>query len=510
MFETHYISEPDLIFGHKGEDKDPRIGLDRFGPFFYSDEQGPLENIRVGIIGTRTNIEETRKIIELIGRAYESPTANRWLYPGFPGMNKKTSFNCAVVISENWNRFLSEDNELDKIEKIINANERIAYASNLYYQKVKEIRQSDDFPDVIICTLPQIIEEYCGISEKTRGAKSAKPTKLERKYIELKKQHQTFLTDWGFEISDKEKISEKSFDLRNSLKGKIMEFDIPIQILRESTYKEILTNKEPEKTKQDVSSFCWNFSTALYYKAKGKPWRLAKLNPDTCYVGISFFKYKLQGQDDAQISMAQVFTHTGGGLVLRGSEVEIDERTKLPYLKKNEAKKLLTDALARYKSQTLKTPSRVVIHKSSLFSEGERDGFNEVIYELGNVAKDFVTIRHNDIKINFLRLGNYPVLRGTLIELGRKSFLLYTSGYSPRIRTYAGHKIPNPLHITHIGDSPRIQVAKEILDLTKLNWNTTAFSTFKPITLSFAGEVGKILSELPPERKIQHHYRFFM
>ncbi|MCH7561426.1 MAG: hypothetical protein IIC67_08715, partial [Thaumarchaeota archaeon] len=85
-----------------------------------------------------------------------------------------------------------------------------------------------------------------------------------------------------------------------------------------------------------------------------------------------------------------------------------------------------------------------------------------------------------------------------------------SSGYSPRIRSYAGHRIPNPLRITHIGDSQNEEVAKEILGLTKLNWNTTAFSTAVPITIKFAEGVGRILSELAEDKALQDHYRFFM
>ena len=62
----------------------------------------------------------------------------------------------------------------------------------------------------------------------------------------------------------------------------------------------------------------------------------------------------------------------------------------------------------------------------------------------------------------------------------------------------------------HIGDSQNDHIARELLGLTKLNWNTTAFSTARPITLTFAEEVGKILSELPEDEVIQSHYRFFM
>ena len=43
---------------------------------------------------------------------------------------------------------------------------------------------------------------------------------------------------------------------------------------------------------QDKATTAWNFHTALYYKAGGVPWRLARQSArlTTCYVGVSFFK----------------------------------------------------------------------------------------------------------------------------------------------------------------------------------------------------------------------------
>jgi len=87
---------------------------------------------------------------------------------------------------------------------------------------------------------------------------------------------------------------------------------------------------------------------------------------------------------------------------------------------------------------------------------------------------------------------------------------LYATGFTPRIRTYPGLRIPRPLLITHHGDSEIKLICSEILGLTKLNWNTTAFSTQLPITLEFAHRVGKVLSELPADAKLQDHYRFYM
>ena len=108
-------------------------------------------------------------------------------------------------------------------------------------------------------------------------------------------------------------------------------------------------------------------------------------------------------------------------------------------------------------------------------------GFSKAI---GEAKRDFVTLSQRK-GIRFMRGGNYPVLRGTLISLTEDQHLLFTSGYTPRIRTYPGHSVPQPLFITHIGDSEIKDICEEILGLTKLNWNTTSFSTYLPITLAF-------------------------
>lgn len=511
-FETTYLPEPDLIFGNQEEDKDPRFGLKYHGPYFYSTEDSPLESIRVGIIGNREGTAMATKILKMIQNPVKSPKSNHWLFPDYPGMNKNSPFRCNLVTSTNWNASISDNRELSKIEKGVGTmNETIAYGVNLYANKVEQIKSEDDFPNVIICTLPKIIEKHCGISELTRGAKNVVLTQLERDHMEKEAEGQTFLEQWGVTIPGEEKPKEKSYDFRNSLKGKVMKHGIPIQILKESTMHQILNYEELKKIqKENPAAFSWNFSTALYYKANGKPWRLAKLRQDTCYVGIAFFRDKLHPKTEIQISMAQVFTHNGEGLVLRGSEVEVNEHSKQANLKKDQATELMKRALRKYIEKSKRNPSKVVIHKSSEFSPDEQEGFDEAIYELGDVDKDFVAIRQTHSGVNFLRLGNFPVLRGTMIDMDTNEFLLYTSGYSPRIRSYAGHRVPNPLRIIHVGDSQKNEVAKEILGLTKLNWNTTSFSTFLPITIRFADEVGKILSELKNDQDLQDHYRFFM
>lgn len=510
IFTADYIEEPDLVFGSQKEEKDPRLGLRYHGPYHYSTEKEPSPNqVRVGIVGSSTTIMLTKQMLKKLIEQIKSPETNKWLYPDYPGFNKETMIKCDFATSQNWEDVL-KDSEIKAVLDISdNVNRRIAAGVNLFKEKVRTISLEDNKPDVIICTMPFDIEEYCGISEKTRGAKRPKFTPLERLQAELKTKSQTFLDQWGFGIEEEHKEAEEDLDLdfHNALKGKIMEFGIPIQLLRESSARGFLYYGQPSvKVTQEPATFAWNLATALYYKANGKPWRLAKLRQDTCYVGISFFYNLLNPDTDVQTSMAQVFTHNGEGIVLRGTDVVVDQHSREPHMSEKQATKLMEEVLRTYRDRAGRDPSRVEIHKTTLFSPEERTGFDKAI---GSLARDFVTISKQHT-FRFARVGQYPVLRGTMVYLTDDKCLLFTSGYIPRVRTYPGHRIPKPLLITHYGDSEMRDVCKEIMGLTKLNWNTSAFSTYLPITLEFSRKVGKVLSELPEGRPIQNHYRFYM
>lgn len=506
-FNASFIDEPDLIFGNSLEEKDPRLGIKYGGPYFYPSEQGPEPlRVKVGIIGSVKTIEATNNLIDLLKNPIASLQPNKWLHPDFPGYSLNTNLKSEFATAESWNHKISVQ-EIQRVVSIVDVNDRIAAGVNLFRNGVKSISSEDDPPHVIICALPEEIEVYCGISTKTRGAKRPKFTEAERQKAQLSSVGQVFLDKYSEAGSLVEDQKDLDYDFRNALKGKIMEFDIPIQILR-WTRLDAVINFDTKKSilTQEPAEFAWNFSMGMYYKARGKPWRLAKLRQDTCYIGISFYVNKLIPNRNIETSMAQVFTHNGEGIVLRGTEVQRDESTYEAHMTKEQAKKLISESLDRYEQKANRTPSRVVIHKTSHFSEEEIQGIQASI---GRAYLDLVTIKKNH-PYRFLRTGDYPVLRGTIISLNDTNFLLYTNGYVARIRTYEGPRIPIPLLITQIGDSTQKEISEEILGLTKLNWNTTKFATLMPITLEFSDKVGDVLSELPDNAPIKDHYRFYM
>lgn len=131
------------------------------------------------------------------------------------------------------------------------------------------------------------------------------------------------------------------FDIHHALKAHAMRFALPTKIVWEDHLR-------GQGLTQDPASMAWNFFTALYYKAGNVPWLIQHVPPNICYVGVSFYKESpLQGAD-MQTSLAQVFSGSGEGLVLKGQKAVIDKkRDRKAHLDERGAEQLLTQAIGR-------------------------------------------------------------------------------------------------------------------------------------------------------------------
>lgn len=146
------------------------------------------------------------------------------------------------------------------------------------------------------------------------------------------------------------------------------------------------------------------------------------------------------------------------------------------------------------------------MHKTSKFWPDELAGFKEGLS--GIHSYDFLALERRGIR--FLRLGHEPLIRGTVIRLARRNYLVYTNGYVPFLHSYPGMRVPNPLEVVeHWGDSSADRVCSELLALTKLNWNTCSYGSGDPITIAFSKQVGKILTEVRGGTVLSK-YRYFM
>jgi argonaute-like protein implicated in RNA metabolism and viral defense len=77
-------------------------------------------------------------------------------------------------------------------------------------------------------------------------------------------------------------------------------------------------------------------------------------------------------------------------------------------------------------------------------------------------------------------------------------------------REYPGPHIPAPVEIGAAGVTDLRERAREILALTKMNWNSSEGVSRYPVTLSFAKKVGEIMAELSEGKSPNPSYRFYM
>lgn len=458
--------------------------------------------IVLGIIGIKELIDKTRDWIELCNGYIESKphndkeTINKDLFPDFPGCDY--AFSSTLVVE---NRFVQSIliGDLTKLDR----NNKIAYTQELlriFEEKIKLMLDvgGDDKPDVILCVLTDEMYDFghiAGDYHKKLKKKEADPNQL------------NLFADLDKFSNDPKTNEEEPFyiNFRSKIKKLAMsnEIGIPIQILRTATI-------DPhDKTRQNAATKAWNFSTGIYYKSGKHPWILNDIEEKTCYLGISFYHKKSHYQDDVYTSMAHMFANDFQDVILRGRKVDFDEALGEPYLDYEKSKSILESALEVFDRHRESKPKRVVIHKTSEFRPEEIRGFSELL-ESSKIAYDLVTLRKSTLRL--IRYGHMAIPRGSMFSLGGKHFL-YTKGYVPELKTYPGVHVPAPFEVIKAqGDSSYKELCREILALTKLNWNTADFCSGLPITIGFSKNVGQFLKmfEDDEEQKPKNSYRFYM
>lgn len=467
------LAEPSLEFG-KGTHICPRAGIERLGVYDKKDEFRKSE-LRLGIVGRGEGVDKLDVWLDkcrvgIIPK--ESNLAN--LFKGFGGFTDSYGFYSKLLSSPAYTRSLQKSS-LNKIRSIKAREDRVNAAVDLFYDQIRFLTENRAI-DVIICVIPDDLFESV---TKNTGKSSDDDDQIEV-YME--------------------------HNFRRMIKAKTMHLGVPLQLVIENTIDDSRTSRG----QQDDATKAWNFSTALYYKGnRTVPWRLVEntYKPRSCYVGIGF--YKSRDGETISTSLAQVFDEFGHGVILRGSPVALDKTDRRPYMSKEQAFELLTNALSEYDKALMQMPARVVIHKSSQFRPSEIEGFNEALEAKSIRSRDYVSITEADIRL--FGETNYPPKRGTLLSLSESEGLLYTRGFVDFYKTYPGMYIPSPLRIiAHENDSSLEELCEEILGLTKMNWNNTQLDGRLPITIECARKVGEIMKYANENEKPQVSYSFYM
>jgi hypothetical protein len=503
-FESGNVAEPILAFGGGKQHIDPKTGLALYGPYTVTGQsRPPLTSIIVGVVGPAAMLSDARQWLSACSGMLTNDGSQPFLYPHFPGFNDTAPFQCQIIAGETWSEAI-KGSDVESALRPKDFYDRVKAVADLYIRAISVLAARDPRPAVILCCIPQEVIDVCTV-RKHRPLPKRELSTWERKALQRLRDGQSFLFTEFDPSALEEEVTHQN--LRRAIKAEAMQFGIPTQLVWPPTLSMI--DHAGQARRQDIATRAWNFTTALYHKAGGSPWRLADIEPSTCFVGIGFYREIGKSSPRLRTCMAQAFTSAGDGYVLRGNSFEWDEsRGASPHLDARTASSLMRDILDLYQQQNRGSlPSRVVVHKTSRFWDEETTAFLDAASLVPRVDLVALGSRH----VQFYRGGDYPAVRGTYVKFSEKEFLIYATGYVPFLRTYPGARVPQPLDVLeHRGDTPWLTILTELLALTKMNWNTADFACAMPITIAFARRVGQVLAEVPPSGVIRPEYRFYM
>jgi hypothetical protein len=472
------FDEPRLEFASGELLEHPRDGLTLFGPVDSKGIEKP-SHLCYGVVGTKTGIAAFKEFSKAVNRPIPTDSdMDEVLWPHFPGFEE--AFHAVLPADPAW---VAEVDELVIKNAVTNRDDhqRVFEVVSLFLSQIRAAKKSDEPFRFFVIVVPDVVFTNCRPKSHILGGHGYR--------VDKREQHLRSEIEDFFGSYETEQYSY-SIDFRRQIKARVMELEIPIQIVRESTLRLGGKNQFGTRHLTPLSDRAWNLSTALYYKAGGKPWKLSGVRDGVCYVGVSF---KNTGTGQNACCAAQMFLNDGDGVVFLGDEGRwYSERKGEYHLNKESAQRLLSGVLGTYQSLHGKKLSEVFLHCRSTINAEEFEGYQAACPE--GVKLVAVRVAPERLGLRLYRAGTRPVLRGTFWQISPKRGFLWGSGFKPRLRTYDGSEVPQPLciDIQH-GEGDVQQVARDIFALTKLNYNCCKLGENQPVTIHFSGAVGEIL-----------------
>lgn len=481
-----YIPEPRLTYGFDQKIEDPRDGLTLFGPYSRTSLSG---QINVGIIGPK----EQRDYLRTYLISIHKPVKNQKFdiaRPFFPGL--ESVFGVYINFSAVQELDVAKE-KIDEYLKYSDGYQRVFNLTALYTEKLFKY-YNEEHPPVTVWFVVIPDEIYTFGRPKSRIPKADDNIRLGLTRKE-RIDGQEFLFE---ELSELRVAYEFEVNFHNQLKAKLLDEKILTQIIRESTiaYNIVWQNDEDiEYERQFDSAKAWNISTTLYYKCGGIPWKLGDVRKNVCYLGLVYKKIELDKDKTNACCAAQMFLDSGDGMVFRGNIGPwYNPSTKEFHITKNDANELLSRSLEAFKekSKSAEYPEEIFIHAKTYFDDEEWEGFIEAAEGKSKIIG--IRIR-DDNAFKLFRDFSYCVPRGTALLISETFAYLWTKGFISRLQTQLGLETPNPLSVEVTrGDEDIEIVCKDILALTKLNYNACIYADGSPVTLRFADSIGEILT----------------
>ena len=503
MADLMKLPEPMLLFRHGQSMEDPRDGLTLFGPL----DAGKPYGVRVGVIGTQSGIQLFKNWVERIQHPV-SITPPRIARPPFPGFE--------AVFRIPWNpqpaiEIQIPEQEIDSAIFLDDKYQRVYRAVDVYSSRIiKAIKQEDTTVDLWFVIIPDRIYKYCRPKSYVEyDLRVTAGSKLSARYAQkLASQPSLFVEDNVAAIPYQYEVN-----FHNQLKARLLEYEIPTQIIKESTITPEETTRAATRSERNASvlqsAIAWHISTAVFYKAGGRPWKIGGIRDGVCYIGLVFKQDEKRSDPRSACCAAQMFLDSGDGVVFKGDVGPwyTPERGDF-HLDRDAAMELVRIAVDSYKDKKGEPPKELFLHGKVRFNDDEWEGFQDAVDSSTSLVG--VRIRpESDIKL--FRKGEHPVLRGLAYLRDARTAYLWTKGFTPRLQTYPGREVPNPLLIDVCRGHVQIEtVLNDIMALTKLNYNACVFADGEPVTLKFADAVGEILTAGPLDRVPPLPFKYYI
>ncbi|MAO50305.1 MAG: hypothetical protein CML16_05440 [Pusillimonas sp.] len=518
-----YYQEPTLTFGSNQTAEDPRDGLMLFGP----NEKFSYTSLKAGVVGTSEGLELYKSFV---GKIQSPIISSKTMYgneieieaqrPSFVGF--EAIYGIEWSTSPVLSKYLQEE-EINKILGEKNKKKRTRALVDFYAQKIIESKQKDDKRvDIWFVIVPRSVYIKCRFGSK--GEELSK--KMDEKITLLNEGQLSLYADYDEDLKELEKLKDDSSDFHNLLKAVLLQNKVesPVQIFVEPTlnFRDKLRNKE---LSDDMKAhLAWTTSVAIYYKLGNKPWILNDVRKDVCYLGLIFKKLPDKSNKHSVCSAAQMFLEDGDGAIFRGNiGLFKSESAEGYHLDEESAESLLGMALDDFFESKGFYPKELFIHGRVKFQEKEWQGFKDALIKReadtdlnGILIKDSRADARKKLKIfkDTEREGqtnNYGVMRGLAWHIDDKSGYLFTRGYIPRTNSTNHLEIANPLYIEINRGNAKIDIVmKDILALTKLNYNACIYGDGLPVTLRFSDLIGNILTATSEWQSEMRQFKYYI
>jgi hypothetical protein len=506
-----HIPEPLLEFRFGQKLVYPRDGLFLYGPV-----DGGRPEVQYGAIGTRAGLARLERWTSAAAGFLPPPPPRKGArliepqhvaYPGFAA-----AFNAPWPVKPRTTVATIDGEALAKALRIANRNEAIKAAVDIYITPlIAAASRMEDPPSFWFVVIPEEVYELGRPLSKVPAPERVQGRVRMTKSEALKVDEQPTL--FGIEEAEAE-VYKYATHFRRQFKARLLTDKIVTQIVRETTLVPgdfLKVNGQPKRRVEDPATIAWKLSTGAYYKAGGRPWQLADVRTGVCYVGLAYKRRDPTGDDRFAVCAAQMFLASGEGVVFRGALGPwYRADSKQYHLDENAARNLVAMVVKQYRDQhDGQPPAELFLHAKSSFTDEEWKGFASGAPPETNIVGVQIADARDNMKL--FRPRNYPILRGSALLLADDQAFLWTAGYVPRLDTYLGPETPNPLLIRRQrGDCAFETILRDVMGLTKINFDSCLHNDRLPVTIRFADAVGEIMLAAPQSGEPRLPFKFYI